>query len=170
MPKLHNSVMGKQNLRKFILEYLSPKGYENRLRKSNDIYASKAPKIGQAIRNKFGKKGAGYYMGDIGQRPDRETDAENQIQNLVAKRKERVAAVEKGRNPGGMVLQKPTKLSRRGFDDSSQGRMRNAPQRKPSYDIGHRIAPSGPTNRKYGTLRKIGDLLSGRLKDPTSGY
>jgi hypothetical protein len=111
--------MSKERLRQFILEYLSPEGYKSRLYKSANLKAKKTAD----------ETGTPQVKGQL--QVGRKTD------DLAAKRAERVSKVKKGR--GRFRLGKPTRLSKRGFDDSRQGKVRKAPRRDPSPEGGSRL-------------------------------
>ena len=148
-----------------ILEYLSPAAYSKRLKKSTDIASRQAPKRAGAVSKKFGKDtGAGYYLGGGGGLDHTSYDEHlpDRISKLSSKRKERVARVEKGRGGGARPLGKPTKLSKRGFDDQDMPN-RPAKTRKPSYDGGHRVRTGRSTTGKYGTAGNLEKILKGKL-------
>ena len=155
-------------------EYLSPKGYASKLGGSMKKFIRAGKPIEKAIHRKFPKTDADYYegrgggVGMTGTEDSRKEDFED-AQKLVQRRAGRVAKVEKGRGRFGM-LGKPTKLSRRGFDDQN---MPNNPAQKPkpSFDQGSRNVGSRGRRKGRTTIQGIKDLFSGR-KDPNydGGY
>lgn len=155
-------------------EYLSPKGYASKLGGSMKKFIKAGEPIEKAIHRKFPKTDADYYegrgggVGMTGTEDSRKDDYAD-AQKLVQRRAGRVAKVEKGRGRFGM-LGKPTKLSRRGFDDQN---MPNNPAQKPkpSFDQGSRNVGSRGRRKGRTTIQGIKDLFSGR-KDPNydGGY
>tara|TARA_R100001509_G_C4720133_1_gene166274 strand:+ start:114 stop:446 length:333 start_codon:yes stop_codon:yes gene_type:complete len=107
--------MGKEQLRQFILEYLSPAGYKGRLQQSANMRSA------QTARKTGRDQLKGYLQ------------AGSEIDKATQTRARRVAKVEKGR--GNVVLRKPTKLAKKGFDDSTLG----SKTRKPSPEGGSRL-------------------------------
>jgi len=107
--------MGKEQLRQFILEYLSPEGYENRMNQSANMRSAQTAQ-------RTGKPQVKGYL-----------QAGREVDKAAQTRSKRVAKVKKGR--GNVILRKPTRLSKRGFDDSALG---NKP-RKPSPEGGARL-------------------------------
>jgi hypothetical protein len=157
--------MGKKQLRQFILEYLSPAGYSKKLKGSMDKFRRAGKPIEKEISRRFKGTDADYYEGKGGGfgmtgTEDSRKEDDAAAQKLVQRRKERVAKAEKGRNIGRFgQLPKPTKLSRKGFDDKP---MPNRPARKikPSFDQGSRNV--GDRKNRKTTLQGIKDLFSGR--------
>ena len=156
-------------------EYLSPKGYANKLGGSMKKFVRAGKPIEKAIHRKFPKTDADYYegrgggVGMTGTEDSRKDDYAD-AQKLVQRRAGRVAKVEKGRVGRFGMLGKPTKLSRRGFDDQD---MPNSPAQKPkaSFNYGSRNVGSRGRRKGKTTIQGIKDLFSGR-KDPNydGGY
>jgi hypothetical protein len=90
----------KEQIKNAVLEYLSPEAYRDRLSKSADMVTKDQVKRDPKRTPIKGNLQAG-----------REIDA------LADTRSARVSKVERGRRGGAGPLGKPTKLSKRGFDD-----------------------------------------------------
>ena len=156
-------------------EYLSPKGYASKLGGSMKKFVRAGKPIEKAIHRKFPNTDADYYegrgggVGMTGTEDSRKEDYAD-AQKLVQRRADRVAKVEKGRVGKFGQLGKPTKLSKRGFDDQD---MPNSPAQKPkpSFDQGSRNVGSRGRRKGKTTIQGIKDLFSGR-KDPNydGGY
>jgi len=156
-------------------EYLSPKGYASKLGGSMKKFVRAGKPIEKAIHRKFPKTDADYYegrgggVGMTGTEDSRKEDYKD-ANKLVQRRANRVARVEKGRVGRFGQLGKPTKLSKRGFDDQD---MPNSPAQKPkaSFDYGSRNVGSRGRRKGRTTIQGIKDLFSGR-KDPNydGGY
>ena len=163
------TMQAREQFKNVILEYLSPEAYASRTQQSADIARRQAPKRAEAISKKFDKSsGAGYFLGAGGglDHTGYEDDLPDRISKLSSKRKERVAKVEKGRRTGAGPLGKPTKLSKRGFDDQDMPN-RPAKTRKPSYDGGHRVRVGDPgesSTASYGTARNLSKVLKGDIE------
>jgi len=150
-------------------EYLSPKGYASKLVGSMNKFYKAGKPIEKAIHRKFpmtdvdyyeGRGGAGFGM--TGSGASRKNDAAD-ARKLVQRRADRVARVERGRGRFGM-LGKPTKLSKRGFDDQW---MPNRPAKEPkaSFDYGSRNVGRRGRRANRTTIQSLKDLFSGR-RDP----
>ena len=149
---------------KVLVEYLSSKAYGRKLKGSMDKFRRTGKSVEKEISRRFPGTDADYFegrgagVGMTGTKKSKKQD-DADAEKLIQRRKERIDRVKKGRVGRFGQLLKPTKLSRKGFDDQD---MPNRPAKKvkPSFDYGSRNV--GDRRTRKTTLKGIKDLLSGR--------